>query len=285
MEFFKRKLPAYITDKTGVISMLVFTAVFALVFINAYRPFNVDQLYPTVDGFTIFLVSSLLIMLGLVVVAVSRFVLYHYASKHVITYLGFGFWIIIEILLLALVYARLACIYIPYPEKHIWSILLNTIKNTFLVIVIPYTISVLYIVLRDYSRRLKALDELRLASLEEKTPETLTFYDYKGEIRFSIKRENFLYVEACDNYVNIWYMNKGRVEHFLLRSTLKALLSYNMGDSIRRCHRSYIVNFDNVNLIRRDKDGGVYADFGVEGVVSIPVSSTYAESISGSFLK
>lgn len=117
MEFFKRKLPAYLTDKTGVISMLVFTAVFALVFINAYRPFNVDQLYPTVDGFTIFLISSLLIMLGLVVVAVSRFVLYHYASKHMITYLGFGVWIIIEIILLALVYAWLACIYIPYPEN------------------------------------------------------------------------------------------------------------------------------------------------------------------------
>lgn len=285
MEFFNRRLPAYLTDRTGVISMLVFTAVFALVFINAYRPFNVEQLYPSVDGFTIFLVSSLLIMLGLVVVAVSRLLLYYRARKRVITYLNFGIWIIVEVMLLAGVYARLACIYIPSPEQHIYKLLLNTFKNTFLVIVIPYTISILYIVLRDYSRRLKLVDELQKASQEEKTPVTLSFYDSKGEIRLSIKRENLLYIEACDNYVNIWYTNKNKVEHFLLRSTLKAVSAYNWGGKIHRCHRSYIVNFDNVNLIRREKDGSVCADFGMEGVVDIPISATYADTVSQSFLK
>lgn len=285
MDFFNRKLPSYLTDKTGIISMLVFTAVFALVFINAYRPFNVDQLYPSVDGFTIFLVSSLLIMLGLVVVAVSRLVLYHYAGKHAITYLGFGLWIIVEVVLLAAVYTRLACLYIPSPEKQIYTLLLNTFKNTFLVIVIPYTISILYMVLRDYSRRLKFVDELQKASQEEKMPATLSFYDSKGDIRLSIKRENLLYIEACDNYVNIWYTNRNKVEHFLLRSTLKAISAYNWGGGIQRCHRSYIINFDNVSLIRRDKDGSVCADFGVEGVLDIPISSTYADTISQSFLK
>ncbi len=285
MEFFKRRLPAYITDRTGVISMLVFTAVFALVFINAYRPFNVEQIYPSVDGFTIFLVSSLLIMLGLVVVAVSRLLLYYQARKRVITYLGFGIWITVEVMLLAGVYARLACIYIPSPEQHIYKLLLNTFKNTFLVIVIPYTISILYIILRDYSRRLKLVDELQKASREESMPATLSFYDSKGDIRLSIKRENLLYIEACDNYVNIWYTNKNKVEHFLLRSTLKAVSAYNWGGRIHRCHRSYIVNFDNVSLIRREKDGSVCADFGMEGVGDIPISATYADTISQSFLK
>ncbi len=285
MEFFKRRLPAYLTDRAGIISMLVFTAVFALVFINAYKPFNVDQIYPSVDDFTIFLVSSLLIMLGLVVVAVSRIFLYHYARKHVITYLGFGVWIIVEVILLAAVYARLACIYIPSPETQIYRLILNTFKNTFLVIVIPYTISILYIVLRDYSRRLKLVDELQKASQEEKMPGTLSFYDSKGDIRLSIKRENLLYIEACDNYVNIWYTNRNRIEHFLLRSTLKAVAAYNWGGRIHRCHRSYIVNFDNVNLIRREKDGSVCADFGMEGVLDIPISATYADVISQSFLK
>jgi len=265
--------------------MLTFTSVFALVFINAYRPFNVNQLYPDVDGIVIFGISSLLILLGLVVVGLSRWLLYHYSRKHVITYLGFGIWVISEIAALSCVYVWLSFLYLKNPGDQIYPVLLNTFRNTALVITIPYAFSILILSLKDYSEKLKNVDELRLSGIEADLPSVLSFYDSKGDMRFSIKRENLLYIEAADNYVNIWYTNKNSIEHYLLRATLKSIENLGLKGNIRRCHRSFMVNFDNVSIIKREKDGSVFAVFSVENVANIPISSTYADVITQSFIK
>jgi len=47
---------------------------------------------------------------------------------------------------------------------------------------------------------------------------------------------------------------------------------------LRRTHRSYIVNFSRVKLLKRTNDG-VVVDFDVEGLPNIPVSKTYMEAV------
>lgn len=285
MDFLKQRVPEYLLSKKNIIGMVVFTAIFALLFINAYRPFNVDQIYPEISKLTIFLVSSVMILVGLVVVAVSRVLLYHIAKKHSIRIGVFILWIAAEIIVMAAVYTFLASIYLQDLDKELRTVMINTLRNTTLVIAIPYAMSILYFQLHEYSEKLKMVDVLQQAAEEAVTPSVLSFYDSKGEMKFSIKRENLLYVEAADNYVNIWYTNKNKVEHFLLRTSLKVLEGYNLGGGIYRCHRSYIVNFDNVSLIRREKDGVVYAEFGMEGVENIPISASYSDVITKAFLK
>ena len=277
-------MPAYLLDKKNTVSMLIFTAVFALVFINAYKPFNVEQLYPDVDNMLIFGVSSLLILLGLVIIGVSRFVLCYFSRKRAVTYLGFGVWVASEMIVLAAAYTFLASRYLPDPEKQIYAVMLNTLRNTSLVIALPYAFSFLYFALKEYSRKLAAMDELAKASAENGAPSVLSFFDSKGDMKFSIKRENLLYIEAADNYVYIWYTNKGKVEKFLLRVTLKNLETKQMTGNIRRCHRSYMVNFDCVSLIRREKEGQICAVFGLEGVPDIPISNSYADAVTSAFL-
>ena len=51
----------------------------------------------------------------------------------------------------------------------------------------------------------------------------IPFYDDKGILKFSIKKENLLYLESAENYVNICYLNKGKVSKYLLRDTLKKI--------------------------------------------------------------
>jgi len=264
--------------------MLIFTAAFALVFINAYRPFNVGQLHPDVDGIVIFGVSSLLILLGMVVVGISRFILYKYSRNRIITYFGFGMWVLAEIAVIASLYTWLASLFVRNPDNQIYTVLVNTFRNVALVITLPYTFSILYLALRDYSERLAKVDELRLSIQDDSVPQVLSFYDSRGDMKFSLKRENLLYIVACSNYVEIWYSNKNKIEHFLLRNTLKSLEDGHLGGNIRRCHRSYMVNFDNVSIIKKEKDGMVYAVFPEEGVVNIPISSSYSEAITKSFI-
>lgn len=78
-------------------------------------------------------------------------------------------------------------------------------------------------------------------------------------------------MESADNYVFIWYLNKGIVTRFMLRNTLKNIEKHFINTTVLRCHRSYMVNFEQVKVIRRGKDG-IYLELGVDKVPDIPIS-------------
>lgn len=56
------------------------------------------------------------------------------------------------------------------------------------------------------------------------------------------------------------------------------------GTSIIRCHRSYMVNFEKVKVIRKDKDG-LKLELDNPEVIDIPLSKTYADSVLHTFAK
>jgi DNA-binding LytR/AlgR family response regulator len=49
-----------------------------------------------------------------------------------------------------------------------------------------------------------------------------------------------------------------------------------------RCHRSYIVNFEKVKVIRKDRDG-LKLELDNLSVADIPVSKTYVSSVMQTF--
>ncbi|KAA6343527.1 hypothetical protein EZS27_008781, partial [termite gut metagenome] len=124
---------------------------------------------------------------------------------------------------------------------------------------------------------------------EEEHPEVVSgqnvysFYDEKNELRLSVKKTNLLYIASADNYVYIWYLNKGNLAKFMLRNSLKAIEENLMGTSVLRCHRSYIVNFEQVKVIRRQKDG-IYLELSMENVPDIPISKRYSEKVTHWFM-
>lgn len=282
MDWFSRTIPAYFCKKRNLIALVIFTAVFALVFINLYKPFRSTEWYKVTEWMYL-VYSSLLILVGVLVVAISRLVMYHAAKKKPISYLAFVLWIIAEIAVMAAIYTILS--QLVEPEGDLMGVMRSSLRNTALIIAIPYVISMLVFSLQEYSAKLKAMDELQIASREAAAPPVISFYDSKGEMKLSIKHENLLYIEACDNYADIRYMNKGKLEHYLLRNSLKNLETAFPGSRILRCHRSFMVNFENVSLIRREKDGTVFIVLGFPGVPDIPVSTTYAEAVTNAFLQ
>ena len=105
-----------------------------------------------------------------------------------------------------------------------------------------------------------------------------SFYDEKNELRLSVKRANLLYLESADNYVCIWYMNKGALTKFMLRNSLKHIEDQLADTHLLRCHRSYMVNFDLVKVVRRDKEG-LFLELDNDHAPDIPISKTYNEKI------
>lgn len=111
----------------------------------------------------------------------------------------------------------------------------------------------------------------------------INFFDEKDELQLSLRIDHIYYIESAENYVNIYYKNKENTERFTLRSTLKKQQDKLEKYGFVRCHRSYLVNFANILLLRKDKDGP-YLDFGVPNLPQIPVSKTYLDSVTAYFI-
>jgi DNA-binding LytR/AlgR family response regulator len=118
----------------------------------------------------------------------------------------------------------------------------------------------------------------------DSTRDMIPFYDEKSAFKFSVKKENLLYLESTENYVTICYLNKDKVSKYLLRDTMKKMEEHFAGTAIIRCHRSYMVNFEKVRVIRKDKEG-LKLEFDNPEVIDIPVSKTYADSVMQTFSK
>ena len=111
--------------------------------------------------------------------------------------------------------------------------------------------------LRTHIRQLTAPDKIETTDSQE----MYNFYDERGELKLSVKAESLYYIEAADNYVQIHYMNAGKLHGLMIRNTLKNIEWRFRGKDLMRCHRSFIVNFAKVQLLRR-QEGDVLLDFG-----------------------
>lgn len=111
----------------------------------------------------------------------------------------------------------------------------------------------------------------------------INFFDEKDELQFSLRLDHIYYIESSENYVHIYYRNKENIERFTLRSSLKKQQEKLEKYGFIRCHRGYLVNFSNILLLRKDKDGP-YLDFGESGLQPIPVSKTYLDDVTAYFI-
>jgi hypothetical protein len=261
-------------ERANLTRLVIFTAMFALVFINIYKPFASRGWYKVSD-LAFFLFSSLIILTGMGVVMISRVLMYYQARRRGLTVGRYAAWIAAEIFFMALFFT-LYTLAVNDGERDAWHTFRESVTNTALVLLLPYAILHLYFSRVEQARRLQRIEEER----EEAgtTPRGFSFRDEKGETRLSISRLGLLYIESSDNYAVIWYLNKGKVTRFLLRNTLKALEEQLVGTDVLRCHRSYLVNFEHVKVIRRGKEG-VYLELGVENAPDIPVSRSYSEKV------
>lgn len=277
-------IPAYLYQKGNTVKMIVFTAVFALLFINIFEPFGSRNWYPDISDFTYFVFSSAIILTGMLVVVISRVIMAAYSGKHAIVYWQFVLWVLAEILAMALFFALFAK-FIPKEgsDRDFMVIFRGSAINTGLILLLPYSISWLYFSWKDNNEKLQELKQEETLELHSKT--LIAFPDEKGELKISVTLENLLYIDSADNYVTIHYLNKSRLSNYLIRNTLKWMdENLTKNTPLIRCHRSYMVNLNNVKVLKKTKDG-IMLELNTEGTPDIPVSKTYYEQFMEKFMQ
>lgn len=276
-----QKIPRYINNKRNVITLILGTAVFALLFINIFQPFNSRNWVPKINDFTYFLFSSLIILTAMCVIAISRVVMFYYAKKHDISLVSYLFWILGEILAMSFFFT-LFPIFALKVIVDFGELYKQAISYTSLVILFPYTILFLYFELQEKNKIIKMLGNQQAASQSEQANNQMCFCDERGDVRLVVAADSLFYIEASDNYVDIHYLNKGRIVNFLLRNSLKNIEKAFADCKLLRCHRSYIVNPNKVKIIRKTEEG-LCIDFDCDGIPNIPISKTYSTRVLEQF--
>ena len=156
-----QRIPSYIYGKQNIVRLILWTALFALVFINIYKPFSSTSWYK-VSEFKFFVFSSLIILTGVLVVVLSRIILFHWGKRHAITVRTYAIWIVLEIFFMSLFYTIYTLVL--NPEREYMEVFNDSAVNTSLVLLLPYSVLHLY----------------------------FSFYDEKNELRLSVKRSNLL---------------------------------------------------------------------------------------------
>ncbi len=287
------KIPAYLYERSNIVRLVLLTALFALLFINIFQPFGSRGWYSNISDFRYFFFSSLIILTGMLVVVISRWLMFCYSKRHDIFYWNYFTWIFCEILTMALFFSLFIYFVIERGDsveeiekkRDFIVIMKQSTTNTAWVLLLPYSILWLYFAFREKNKLLQKLDinPQEVEILAKKT--LLAFYDEKGGLRISLRLDHLLYIESADNYVTIHYLNKAKLSHYLLRNTLKWIEENLTHDTaLVRCHRSYIVNLDNVKVLQKTKDG-IFLELDTLNTPDIPVSKTYYEQVMNKFSK
>jgi len=284
-----QKLPEYQTDKRNIVRLVFLTAAFALIFINIYSPFELTSWihmetpsWVKIGNLDLLLLiySSFIILTGVLVVVISRIILYQVTKRRGrITIAQFFIWIAIEIISMAMFYALYEKLFLDDPRSFVDAYKVS-IQNTALVLLFPYSILWLYFSWIDKNRQLQKLADTGEGGFDSKN--MVTFHDEKGTMRLSIKLADLLFLQASDNYVTIVYDHQDKQAKYLLRSSLKVIQEELKHLPLIRCHRSYMVNFEKVKIIRREKDG-LKLELETPILIEIPVSKTYVEEVFKAF--
>lgn len=279
MDFFTQFIPRYLLTKRNQVIMVTSASAFALFFIIVYQPFSVLQWgEERVSEFMFVIYSSLIVLLGMSIAAISRVIMYYHTKKSEITYLSYITWVFIELVLMSIAYA--ICSILAGVQEDIWVAFKAALFNTSLILLIPYIVCITAFTLQDRNLRLRQIEDDYDKAIQQRTTSKglISFYDERNELQLSVTKDNLLYIESADNYIYIWYMKSNLPKKLMLRNTLKRTAELLADTHVMRCHRGYMVNMEQVKVLRREKDN-FYLELGIEGIKDIPVSKTYGDAV------
>ena len=257
------KMPSHVMFFTVV-------PVFFFLFVLAYDPFNISELLNAGRGlFTLNLIICTLIVLA--VMSLSRMLLYILKRHLDLNWSLYILWCVGEVVLSGLFMS--IPLGIGWAAEHTYFQTMSVcVLYTAGILVFPLSILTMAV-------QLHVLDEKAGTAprVDERT--LLRFYDEQKRLKLVVSSEGVLYIEAEENYVHIVHLDNGRVKEFTLRSSMRALEEMLLRHGLLRCHRSFYINANHVELLRKDASGYALAQLDHNGTKPIPVSKRYYDAL------
>jgi hypothetical protein len=269
--------PKYLLHRTSLLESVAFVVAFSFLFLITYHPFSntnwlglkPDVLVPTI----LFYLCSVGILL------ISKAGLMLYQIRHTVSVRKYLFWFLGEFVVIAVVYLLFTQHWFESDIPITFRLVARASLCVGMILSIPYLI---FGLLASNRAKTEEIDALKL-SLKDQTAAQSTnlvhFYDFNGVLRISIEVEKIYYIASQDNYVEIRYEMGGKLLNYLLRCRTTRLEKQLESTPLVRCHRSYIVNVDNVTQFKREK-ANAFLVLSHPEAKRIPVSKSYYKTIA-----
>lgn len=245
---------------------MIILPVFFFAFMLIYRPFNVMDFFGHEwFGVHVTIISSII----LVSIAMTR-LLYYYLPLN-LTYVLYSVWCLAEIIFVSFFAALYLWLVLHRPAPYFDTLTLS-FQYISLTLVLPYALLALSLRIYDYSAGTSRYGDDNSARIR--------FYDEKHNLKIVLNAQSVLYIEADFNYVNIYYLENGKVRSYMLRNSMKAIDEVCQEHGLLRCQRSFYVNPKHIKVLRKDKEGIIYAELDADDVRHIPVTKKYYDRLA-----
>ena len=284
------QLPSWFREKFQLLATVTFTAFSGLVLLLVLTHFS-RSIWLSIADTSVFVIAVVFYLASLIVLSLSRRLMYLSREKVEMTYLHYLLWCLAEAVLVTAVYMTVTFLsarkgLIPPVEEAPASVFFSTLLLVILGLGLPYTLCGMYFALEDKNNTIRLMNYGNVVSDEEipsYNEQKITLFDSSGMMKMSVGIMNLYYIESDDNYIKVWYTDSsGALKQYMLRCRLKTVEESFRDSSLVRCHRKYIVNMLHANVLSREKDGYVLT-LDAEGSSPIPVSKTYEETILNLF--
>ena len=272
-----KQAPKYLLQKEVLIYSVVFIVLFSALFISIYEPFS-DTLWFNIRPAETFLLTISFYAVGIGLLTLSKVLLYWYQSKHILRTSVYILWIVAEFIVIGALYILFTQTFGFGSEKITLNLILRTAFNVGLILAIPYTIIT---IVAHYRSKVEELNILLFQRQMRNLPHEnrlVNFYDINDNLKISLSEDSVSYIEAADNYVQIFYEMDGKLQSYLLRTGTQKIWEQLSNTTLMRCHRSFIVNPKKIKLFKDLKD---HASISLvyPGVRDIPVSKSYYKDV------
>ena len=279
-----KKLPGYLLEKNRLVGTVTFSVLFALIFLNLYIPFS-DTAWFGLGNSQTFLFTAGFAFISILIMVISRTVMYHTSRLWEFTYLGYVLWCIMEVLLICAFYTFVTVDVVRSDGGWI-RVFSRALLYGSISLIIPYILTGMYFTIMEKNRTIRLMNSPDVVSDEQvssKSEGKITLFDNSGALRLSVRTSNLYYIESDDNYIKVWYMDSGgELKTYMMRCRLKTVEQSFQDTSLVRCHRKYIVNLDRVKVLRREKDT-YYLELDCDSIPPLSVSKTYTGAVLDRF--
>jgi hypothetical protein len=280
----RKYIPEFLRGRFELIGTVTFTLLFAVLYLLVSIPFSKNAWFRL--GNSVFFGFTALFVLGcLVIVILSRVIMYHTRNRFKMKYWHYIVWCIGEIVVICVLYTLLTTL-IAQPEdmSPVW-VFLHSLQYGAMCLAVPYVLAAMFLTIIHQERTIRLMN-MREVVTDEPLPaseQKITLFDNSGALKLSVSSDNLYYIESDDNYIKVWYTDgKGELKTYMLRCRLKTVEESFLGSDLVRCHRKFIVNMAKVTLLRKERDGYLL-DLDNDRIAPIPVTKTYAAQVLSRF--
>lgn len=193
---------------------------------------------------------------------------YYFLRKRVRLSLSYyAAWCVMEIVVCS-AFVALYVTLISRGQFNYFVFLGRSFRSLSTLMVYPYVIIYQSYYILDLKNNVKDEDDVRIK-----------FYDNRKLLKFTTTAASVLYIQAAENYIDIYYMENGKVKLYELRNSMKNIEQLCAKCGFVRVHRSYLVNPANVRSVAKASEGRYFATMNASGVEDVPVSKKYYQDI------